>query len=191
MGKMNQQYLFSFTGASLLVPEFVILATFLKENNFDYNKLSEQHIKRERATTSKREFAELLLRLKYFSENEVRLLTETTPENQRLLSLLACVRAYRILREVITDVLLERLLVFDTQLHSRNFSAFFATKKWEHESINALSDQTQKKVLQVLVKMLEQGGLIDSVRSKKITVPYLDAAMQITLSDQDKKYLLN
>ena len=186
-----QKYRFSLTGASLMVKEFVELAVVLVGSNLDYTKISSSDVNKDRETTRKREFAELELRMQQLSKEEIEYLAEATIENQKLISFLACVRLYRILREFIEDVVWDRLFVFDYQLHSKDLIGFMYNKSLHIPEVEQLSDSTQKKIQQVIFKMMEQAGLIDNVQSKKIQVPFLDYTMQSLLSDNDKKYLLN
>lgn len=186
-----QKYRFSFTGASLMVKEFVELARLLVDSAFDYTKVSSNNLSKDRETTRKREYAELELRLQQLSEKEIEFLIDTTLENQKLISFLACVRLYRILREFIEEVVWDRLFVFDHQLHAKDLQGFIYNKSMLYPEIEQLSENTQKKVQQVLFKMHEQAGLIDDVRSKRIQIPYLGYTLQGLLSNNDKKYLLN
>ena len=105
-----QVYRFSFTAASLMVSELVVLAKLLISVDFDYDQISQNEIKRDRETTRKREFSELVLRLKTLSNEEIKILAESSLENQKLISFLACVRLYRIIREFVEEVILEKIL---------------------------------------------------------------------------------
>lgn len=186
-----QKYRFSFTGASLMVKEFVELALMLVDSGFDYTKISSSDVSKDREATRKREFAELKLRMQQLSEKEIEYLTETSVENQKLISFLACVRSYRILREFIEEVVWDKLFVFDNQLSSRDLIGFMYNKSLLCPEIEQLSVITQKKMQQVMFRIMEQAGLIDNIRSKKIQIPYLEDSLRNVLSDYDKKYLLN
>ncbi len=186
-----QGYRFSFTAASLMVSELVVLAKLLISSDFEYDKISHNEIKRDREATRKREFSELVLRLKTLTNEEIKILGEGNIENQKLISFLACVRLYRIVREFVEEVILEKILIYDNILSSRDISAFMYNKSLENKEIENLTEGTQKKIQQVIFKILEQAGIIDSVRAKKIQIPYLDFNLQNILSEQDKKYLLN
>lgn len=186
-----QNYRFSLTGASLMVAEFVEVAKALKDANYNDEGISTFELKKDRAATGKRELSELKLRLKYLSEKEIQFITETRIENQKLITFLANVRLYRILREFIEEIILDKLIVFDTQLSNRDFANFIYNKSLVNSEIEKLSELTLKKVQQVIFKMLEQSGLIDSVKSKKIHIPFLDFEIQNIISQSDQKYLLN
>lgn len=186
-----QEYRFTMTGASLMVSEFVELAKVFEKVDFNFENIQDFEIKRDRAATRKRELSELKLRLKHLSEKEMRTLTVTRIENQKLITFLANVRLYRILREFVEEVILDKLKVFDTQLNQRDFVNFIYNKSLVHPEIDNLTELTQKKVQQVIFKMLEQAGLIDSVKSKKLQIPILDFEMQNLLSNNDQKHLLN
>jgi len=186
-----QDYRFSLTAANLMVTEFVGLATLLSEKGFDYDQLSPDEVQKDRFATREREFRELILRLKTLSQSEVNLMLNSNLDVQKFISFIACARLYRILSEFIIEVVWEKILVFDNYLDSRDMGSFIYNKTIDHPEIAKLSESTRKKVQQVIFKMLEQADLIDNVKSKKIQIPYLDVQLLNTLSDLDRKYLLN
>lgn len=187
----KQPYRFSMTAASLAIDEFIILANRLIKVDFDYERLSYQDINKERAITGKRKFSEQLLRLKQMSKEEILFLLETNTSNQRLLVFLASVRLYRFLREFVVEVILQKIAVHDYQLSERDMNSFMYDKSVDHNEIMNLSEQTKEKVKQVILKLLEQAGLIESVSIKKIRIPFLDNQMLHLLDIMDRKYLLN
>lgn len=186
-----QEYRFSMNGISLLLPDFIELAKALKDAEFNYDIISNYGIKRDREATRKRELFELKIRLKQLSPNEIQFLTETRIENQKLITFLANIRSYRILREFLEEVVFDKILVFDDQLSYRDFNNFMFNKTLIHKELESVSEIMIKKIRSFIFKMLEQAGLIDSVKSKKIKVPFLDFDMQNLLSHTDQKYLLN
>ena len=187
----KQSYRFSMTAASLAIDEFIILANRLVKVDFDYDELSFQDINKERAITGKRKFSEQLLRLKQMSKEEILFLLDTNTSNQRLLAFLASVRLYRFLREFVVEVILQKIVVHDYQLSERDMNSFMYDKSIDHDEIMNLSEQTKEKVKQVILKLLEQAGLIESISTKKIKIPFLDNKMNLLLSSTDRKYLLN
>lgn len=186
-----QEYRFTMTGASLMVSDFVELAKVFEKVDFNFERILDFEIKRDRAATRKRELSELKLRLKHLSHKEIHAITVTRIENQKLITFLANVRLYRILREFIEEIIWDKIMVFDEQLSYRDFANFIYNKTLMHQEIENLSEITIKKVRQVIFKMLEQAGLIDSVKAKKIQIPFLDFEMQNLISQADQKYLLN
>lgn len=186
-----KKYRFSMTGASLLVSEFVNLAGQLIAVEYEVGRLSSEGLDRDRSGTRKREFRELTLRLSTLSKDEIDYLYSTSLENQQLITFLSCVRLYDILKEFIDEVVLYKLQAFDYQLDSMSFNSFLYNKSIDHEEINSLSEVTKKKVQQVIFKLFEQAGLIDSVRTKKLQIPFLDYDIKAIISDAEYKYLLN
>lgn len=187
----KQDYRFSLTAASLEVDEFLLLAKHLVNSDFDYSSLSYDQLNKERAVTGERKFFELMLRLKQLSKAEIEILIQTSKDNQCLLAFLANVRSYRFLREFIEEVIWHKLVVFDYQLSSQDLNSFMYEKSIAYDEVKKLSTTTQKKVQQVIFKLLEQASLIDSVRSKKIQPKFLDFELQNLLTDLDKRYLLS
>ena len=186
-----QEYRFSMSGISLLLPDFIELANALKNAEFNYDQISDFEIKRDREATRKRELYELKLRLKHLSDEEIKFLTETRTENQKLITFLASVRSYRILREFLEQVIFDKIMVFDDELSYREYTNFIYNKTLLYPEFGSISEIMVKKIRQFIFKMLEQAGLINSVKSKKIQIPFLDFEMQNLLPKADQKYLLN
>src|SRR5690606_13254053 len=139
----------------------------------------------------KREFKELSLRLSTLSKDEIEFLCNTNVDNQKLLAFLSCVRLYRILREFIEEIVLSKIQVFDHQLTAMDFSGFLYNKSIDYEEIYNLSEITKKKVQQVIFKLFEQAGLIDSVQTKNIQIPLLGYEIQTVVPASEQKYLLS
>jgi len=186
-----QEYRFSMSGISLLLPDFIELAKVLIDAEFDYNEISNFELNRDRGATRKRELYELKLRLKNLSDKEIQFLIKTRRENQRLITFLASVRSYRILREFLEQVVFDKIMVFDDELSYREYTNFIYNKTLLYPEFEGISEIMIKKIRQFIFKMLEQAGLINSVKAKKIQIPFLDFEMQSLLSKTDQKYLLN
>lgn len=186
-----QEYRFSMNGISLLLPDFIELAQALKDAEFNYDAISNYEIKRDREATRRRALFELKLRLKQLSNKEIQFLMGARTENQKLIAFLANVRSYRILREFLEEVVYDKIMVFDNQLSYRDFNNFMYNKTLTYKELESVSEVMIKKIRSFIFKILEQAGLIDSVKSKKIQIPFLDSEMQNLLTKTDQKYLLN
>lgn len=175
---VSKVYRFSFTAASLMVLDTVELTHKLLDTNNNVASLSFEDLRRERAVTSKREFSELQLRLTTLSEEELAFLSRSKIEDQRLLCLVAFGRAYDFFRDFIEEVLVEKVSLFDFHLTDRDYLTFVNRKAIDHQELDELADSTKKKVKQVVFKVLEQAGLIDSIKTKNIQMPYIGRAFE-------------
>lgn len=170
-------YKFSFTALSLKVKETILLAQKLKNEDLTPNDLSDP-----RGATSKRKFQELIRRLKQLSEEELDMLAYGNQEAQKQVCLLAFARYYRFFYEFVTEVMLDKILVFDYELTDRDINSFVSRKSIDHPELESLAETTRKKVIQVLWKVLEQSELINSVKDRKIIPPFLDERLENLLA---------
>lgn len=173
-----------------MVDEMVTMAKFMLDNKLSLDKLDSSVLNKERQATSEREFLELSIRFEKLSNREIEALSTMTLENQRLLCFISCLRTYDFIKEFMEEVVLINIQLLKYTLDDLDYTVFFNRKALEYNQIESLSDSTKYKVKQVTFKMLEQAGLIDSVYSRKIIIPYLSPQLDDLLSTEDKKYLL-
>lgn len=171
-------YRFSFTAASLMVTETALLAQRMAREGIGLNELLPDMLGLERQATGKRKFAEVRLRLQHLHPNELRYLAEAPFEEQRLLCLLAFARAYTFFRDFVLEVLVDKVRRFDFQLEEVDYNAFVFRKAIDYEELENLADSTRKKVKQVVFKVLEQGGLINSTQFRTLRVPLMNPALE-------------
>jgi hypothetical protein len=171
-------YKFSFTALSLKVKETILLAQKVKDENLSLDDLSPKDLSDPRGATSKRKFQELIRRLKQLSNEELDLLVEGNSEEQKQLCLLGFARYYRFFYDFVTEVMLEKIMVYDYELTDRDINSFISRKSIDHPELESLAETTKKKVIQVLWKVLEQAELINSVVNKKIIHPFLNEKME-------------
>jgi len=177
MGAIDK-YRFSFTAASLMLVELIEYAKILVGNGFVIDDLQHQSLKKDKAKTGKREFAELKIRLSTLSKDELELLAESDITTQKLISYIACCRAYSYIREFVMEVVLEKVSLYDHQITEIDYNAFFNKKCIDHDELEDLADTTKAKIKQVVFKILQQAGLIDGVKSKYITIPIVETRLE-------------
>lgn len=190
MGKYINEYKFSLTGGSLLLDEMILVNQWLIENNATIDQFQLENLGKDRIKTSKREFAEIKLRIGQLSSEERKLLSGGTYDIQKLIAYISCVRSYRILREFIDEVILDKLSIFDHNLTDYDYQKFFNNKADQNPRIEKLADSTKDKVKQVTFRILVQAGIIDDIKTKTIIKPILDYPLQSILREDDLKYLL-
>lgn len=192
MTKKNT-YRFSFTAASLLVAEMVYLSRLVTEEGLTIDQLKPEHLNKERSATNKRQFTDLILRFKTLSGEEVRRLSHSTYDEQRLISYISFGRAYQFFRDFVEEVLVEKVTLFDMKLTEMDYNSYFSRKAVDYNEVDALADSTRKKVRQVIFRVLAEAGLIDSVKDKNIQIPHLDMSLEHLIAQSnpsDLKLLL-
>lgn len=171
MPNKHKKYIFSFTGASMNIHDFTRLAKYVEENEMDTNKqIPDPDIimRRPNSRTNKREFSELIKRYKQLTDKQRSLLTQVDITGQKQLALLGVVKAYSFIKDFIIEVVREKFFMLDFKLSNGDYQSFFNRKIIAHPELEAFSDSTAKKARQVVFKILEQGGLIDSTKNRNI-----------------------
>jgi hypothetical protein len=185
----NNKYRLSFTAAGLLVPDMIALANQVINEGVAIEELSSEMLNRERKNTNTRFFRELLLRLKTLSNRELEILATGSSIDKKLICLLAFGRTYEFFRDFMTDVVLERISLYDFKLSEGYYNTFFFNKSIDHHELEELADSTKSKIKQVVFRVLVESGIIDNNEEKNIQVPYLDAELIRAVSEVNPKDL--
>jgi hypothetical protein len=192
--KHNNKYTFSFTGASALIAETLVIAE-------EYNRLKDWKavekslldnnlLHKVKQVTFKREFSEIKKRLILLTPNQLALMIQGSLDDAKAMILLALVKAYAFLRDFIIEVIRNKYLLFDTVISEIDYVRFVNTKSLSHDELNSITDVTAKKVRQVIFKLLEQVGLITRAKNGSIIKPILNTNV-ISVIVEDDPALLN
>jgi hypothetical protein len=185
----SAQYRFSFTAASLMQSELAGYAVLLVESGFDMSLLTPTHLNKEKEKTGQRKYAELKLRLSALSNEELTLLSQADSVTQKQIAYLAFCRVYAYFRDFIQEVVVDKTSLYDFQITDRDYNAFFNKKCVDHNELDTLTDSSKYKIKQVLFKVMEQAGIIDSVKTKNIIVPILSAQLERMIKHSNPKEL--
>ena len=79
--------------------------------------------------------------------------------------------------------------MFDYDVTEGEYLSFFRRKNELHVEMDELTDLSQSKVRQVVFKILEQSGMIDSIRNKVIQPQLLDDKLVTVIAADSKKWL--
>lgn len=196
---MTEEYLLSYTAAPMLPIIMQRLAQLHSEYN-DWNlvekhALEENVFQKPTVSSQKRVFTELLKRLKNFTSEEIKYLSDAPMDDVRHLSLLACLKTYRLIREFIAEVMHDKYYLFDYAVLNSDYVSFLESKEAHSKKIASSSESTRKKLRQVMFNMLQEGGLIADVKSMMIQKPLIsDNVIRLIVADDPKLlglYLMN
>lgn len=187
MDKKNK-YRLSFTAASLRAPEMAEMARRYSEEGPE-SLTKESMLKGRSSKTAVRELIELKLRIETLTEQQMQLLAQGDVLVQKQMALLTVCKLYPFIRDFVVEVLREKALVFDYQITEGEFTTFFRRKSEGHPELEALADSTKYKIKQVTFKMLEQAGLIDDIRTKKINPQLVDGKVVKAVAEEDPQWL--
>lgn len=187
------KYTFSFTGASALIAETLVIAE-------EYNRLKDWKavekslldnnlLNKVKQATFKREFSEIKKRLSLLTQDQLQLMIHGSLDDAKAMILLSLIKAYTFLRDFIVEVIRNKYLLFDTVISDIDYIRFVNTKSLSHNELNAITEVTAKKVKQVVFKLLEQVGLITQARNGSILKPILNGKVIDVIIDDDPALL--
>jgi hypothetical protein len=135
----------------------------------------------------------VLKRLKQVPEAYIQLIATGNADIRRFTILFLILREHRLLRELIDEVLLDKIKGFDYVVTPADLRTFFERKREQSLTVAAWSESTYKKVASNTVLVLVNAGLLQPTsprRSYEIrAVPVPSALRQQLLSDGQGQYL--
>ena len=160
----DDRYSLSFTTGGLFHRESVSLAKLylhLGDWNFVRNKVIEENLLQARTlNTLKRVCREVTSRLKRLSIGELEFFNEGNHQEQAYLLWIAVCRRYKFIADFAVEVLRERFLSLKADITHEDFNAFFNRKSEWHLELEQISPATQRKLKQVLFRILREADLL-------------------------------
>lgn len=190
---INKKYTFSFTGASALIAETLIIAE-------EYNKLQdwiavEKHLvetnllKKVKQATFKREFNEIKKRLSLLTTNQQDVLIHGSYDDTKAIILLSLAKTYALFNDFVVEIIRNKYLLFDNSLSEVDYNKFFYTKSLTHHEINEITESTAKKVKQRIFTLLEQVGLITQSKNGTILKPIISNTVLDVIIEDNPSFL--
>jgi hypothetical protein len=190
---VSSKYLLSYTAVSLQSYEAEIIANLFIETN-DWDRISKSVIdddalQKGTVATRKREFVEFKKRLQTLTSDQLNFYQDASSSDIKNLAMLSCFKLYTFIYDFATEIMRKKILLFDFQLINSDYESFYDSKRVAYDNLNTISEATQYKLKQVMFKMFEQAGFIDSVKSKNIQKPYLSQELVRLIVQDNPKYL--
>ena len=183
------KYNFAFVATTLRLNDFRRVVELLRQNpESGINELIENFSSR-KAKTNKRVLYEYIKRYECLTPAQIDLFLKVGAYEQAQISFLSCCKAYSYLADFVVEVVREKFLVFDTELTEADYRSFVNSKSDFHNEINELAETTLKKVKQHVFKMIEEGGLIDSVKTRIIQPQYLSNDLKNVIIRDNPEWL--
>ena len=167
----QSKYILSFTAASLKLNEMVKVAKAANDiNTTDLKMVKESGVvfSSVKSRTSDREFREIRKRLERLTPEQIKILIDGDLNSQKQVAFLAVCKRYAFIRDFTIEVIRDKVLVFDYQLHESDYNSFVNSKVLLHPELEAFSQSTRKKAKQVMFRILEQAGIINNAVEKAI-----------------------
>jgi len=189
----NKKYTYSFTGASALIAETLVIAEeYFKLQDWkavEQSLLENNLLNKVKQATFKREFFEIKKRLSLLTQDQLQLMIHGSLDDAKAMILLSLVKAYTFLRDFIVEVIRNKYLIYDTVISDSDYLKFVNSKSLSHNELSAITEVTAKKVKQVIFKLLEQVGLITQAKNGSILKPILNNKVIDVIVDDDPALL--
>lgn len=188
----DRPYSFAFTAASMKLHDFMRLAHYVADEGLDIEKEQPDPgliMGRGNRRTNIREFRELLNRYRKLTPVQQRLLTEVDVPGQRQLAMVGICKLYTFVRDFVIEVVREKFLGLDYQLTDGDLLSFYNRKRDLHPELDEFSDSTTRKARQVTWRMLEQAGLIDNTKDRRILPQYVQPRIVEAIQADDPRLL--
>jgi len=184
----TKKYSFSFTAGNALIAETLVVANaYLEHQDWATVKSvveADNSLKKIKQSTFQREFQEISKRLMNLTDAQLKLLVSGDSSERQQMIFLALLKTYAFFRDFVVEVVRYKVLMFDYELKSSDYTQFVVSKAMIHCELDNLSESTAKKIKQVSFRLLEQTGLIGNVKTPMIIRPILsDRCLNVILGD--------
>lgn len=190
---MNNDYLFSYTAATLMLHETdEVIKKYLECKDWDKVKdlVVEDNIMQKQSISSrKRVFSEIKRRIESLTLSQLEFVDVASSSDIRNLVFLTILKTYRFIYEFMTEVILKKVLMFDYKILNSDYETFFESKKYAVEQLENITEATQYKLKQVLFRILEEAMIIDNTKSKNILKPHLSSEVVELILKDNPTYL--
>lgn len=183
---VENKYKFSFTAASIRTKDLVTIV--LRETSKNTEDLV-LILGNGKSATGKRLLLEFNNWIATLTEQQIEILKNGSFKSQNEIAFLAVCKYLDFIRDFVIEVIREKYMVFDYELTDGDYLSFFRRKAEFHPEMDKLTDITKKKIKQVTFKMLEQAGIINSVKSRIIQPQLLEADTQKAFLDDNPELL--
>lgn len=160
-----EKYQLSFTTGGLFVAESVMVAGIYLSNRdwplTERKLLDDNAFQARTASSATRICREVCSRLKTLDADELSILLSGSPKEQRQILWIAVCRRYALIRDFAVHVLRDRYLSLQKTMQLKDFDSFLHRLTETHEELQTIAESTQKKLRQVLFRMLKEAELVD------------------------------
>jgi hypothetical protein len=179
---IHARYSLSFTTGALYRRESIQIAVIYAEiNNWGAVRdkvISENLLQTRALNTAKRVCREIISRLKLLNPVELDLLIHGAKDEQAHLLWIAVCRRYQFIADFAVEVLRERYVSLQNDLHYEDFDYYLNKKAERHPELDAIQPSSRQKLRQVLFKMLKEADLLslnNMINTAMLSKPLLAA----------------
>jgi hypothetical protein len=182
----------SLTTISLGIRKFEILAELYIELE-DWDKVKDEVLRNNLFNlTSKsstvRQCREIRQRIQALHSETLEDFMVLGTDERKFIAFIAICKTYPFVFEFTVQVLAEKLVIYDYQVKEVDFTSFWNEKTMDHPELDKITESTQKKIKQVLIRTLAEVGLLDSTSSQRITPFFPMTGLDDVFNREGKKY---
>lgn len=158
------RYELSFTTGGLFEREAAVLAPVYVQHR-DWAKVrglavTENLLQARTVSTGLRRTREAVKRLSALSDREIEALAEISAAERGHLMWAAACRRYDLVGEFAEEVLRERFLTLAGTVSYEDYDSFYRGKAMWHEELTSVTENSYKKLRQILFRMMVEAGLL-------------------------------
>ena len=105
------------------------------------------------------------------------------------MTFVAVCKTYAYIYEFVVEVLGEKMINLDYHIREADYLMFFNRKAELHPELEKLAETSAYKIKQVLFRMLEETGFINSVRYRMLQPQYIPHSMETLIREDDPNLL--
>ena len=186
----NPTYLVSFTAGGLLHEETISLLPYYNDDKIE--SISEQIVNNSLMKTNSQASRQRMIqeiKKRYFAVGEKFYgnFDQFTIVEQKLIIFYSCMKTYKILFDFMLDVIIEKWLSMDLEVDINDVERFLDKKSNVQNDIDGWSSQTRRKIITVLVRMLNEVGMLENNTLVQIEAP--DEFWRMFVANNDSWFL--
>lgn len=188
------RYNMSFTAGAALLNETCIVAKALLECNGDWEATQDKTfannlMEKNKPSTMRRTFFLVKQRLMSLNADELKVLSDGSVDEKRVIALLAICKTHTFVFEFIAEVVRSCFYGLKEKVSNGDFNSFFNDERYVHPELEKMTDNSVAKVRQVTFRILEQLGIIDSAKNGIIRRPYVPSNIEKTIVQDNPGWL--
>jgi hypothetical protein len=141
------------------------------------------------ASSAVRLESEMRQRLETLTHDQMVLLAQATVEDRTAMAWLAVCKRIRFAFEFASEVLRDKLAAHDAILRPSDYESYVENKCLTHPELGRLKPTSKHKIRQVLLKMLDEAGLLTKGTALNIHRPALSPAVVRVITPDSPNWL--
>jgi hypothetical protein len=184
--------LLAFAVYSLRLNEMVYVAQYAIENDIsdlEQVRNAEIILGSVKSISFEKTFYQVRKRVKTITPAQMEILAHGALISQKQIAFLSVCKCYSFIKDFSIEVLRDKILVYDYQLNETDFNSFIKNKLQQYPHLEKYKTSTFDKAKQVLFLMLEQAGIIDNIKERKIQPQLLNQSVIKAIVEDDRNLL--